>query len=257
MKRRSLILFLSLLVPTLQGCQKDNRVVLLRNYAYITHQNVNATNRYLDATYEDILDLIDLKIPFIVYLTLDGCSGCEKFSPIMNEWAHNEAHLIVKLENENALTINTQLNDLFSTTVADGSKKLKFPTVGVVNSLTSFDAVNNSKYMKTRMAFFNHMNNKYKTSDIYFSSSVNRPNLGVEYTSLLFNNKDNNSKSIYSTKVLPLITQSTKRVLISNKEASDLKLSFMKVNSQNKNYLDDEITVTSETSQDSLNKYFI
>ena len=257
MKHKELIIFLSLLSPILQGCGNNNRVVLLRNYAYITHKNVNATNRYFDASYEDILDLIDLKIPFVVYLTLDDCSSCNRFSSIMNEWADNEAHLIVKLSNDNALSVNTQLNDLFSTTSSDGSKKLKFPTVGIVNSATSFEAVNNSKYMRTKLAFFNHMNNKYKTSDIYFSNTESRPDLGVEYTSLLFNNKDNNTKSLYSTKVQPILSQSTKRILISNKDANGLKLSFMKVNSQNKNYPDDEITIDSETNQDSLNKYFI
>ena len=246
-----------LLLPTLQGCGEDNRVVLLRNYAYITHQNVNSTNRYTSANYQEIKNLIDLKIPFIVYLTKEGCSSCNQFTPIMNEWVDNEAHLVIKLNEEEAITINSQLNGLLSTTLANGNKQLLFPTVGVVTSLTSFDIVDYSRYMKTRNAFFKHMNNQYKTSDIYFSNIENKPDLGVEYTSLLFNNNDNNSKSIYSTKVLPLLIKSTKRILISNKEATDLKLSFMKVNSQNENYLDDEITISDETNQDSLTKYFI
>lgn len=234
----------------------QDRTKLLRNYAYFKDGNLTNQNEYQSLNKDEIDELLNLGIPFIVYLTNDTCSHCQRFKPIMDEWVKNEAHFVVRLSGDDAENINFYYNGLFERENLNGDKNLSFPTVGIMKSKTEFDIINNQKYMQTKSAFMYYMNKTYETSNVYYTkNNVFNDEIKKEYTYISYM-QDMSNISLYNDKLKNKIIASNNYIVISPYNADSLEIGKMKYNDQNKNYLEEITTINADTSLDSLNKYF-
>lgn len=241
-----------LLTPLFSGCD-NSKIKVLGSFSKFT----DSVNNFIEGDEQTLDDLFSLKIPFAVYLTDEGCSHCESFKPIINDFMLHSNMAVVRFQYEDAIKVNTKYNSLFSQINSSGKKILAFPTFGVASNETTFEYLNNSKYMQTKYAFKNQVEKLYKSSTIYFTEDdVLTKSINEVCTYISYENSNEENVILYVDKLLPKITQSSHKIVVSNCNATSLEVSFLKNNEQNKNYLSDSLVITSAILEDSFNKYF-
>lgn len=179
---------------------------------------------------------LELSVPFSLYLTNEGCSSCEVFSPIIDKYQKEVKLLTYKYDvNKDRNEFNELIEKHGDFLFGKNKSNVTTPTYLLVDKDKNIYNVNYNSYMKTEGAFYNFMNSKFSLSNVYFTTGdvmkKNFVNKEFIYIYLDFNNI--NLRSILDESVLPNAYKSTKTTIISDYYEDDFM--HVKITGKDKN----------------------
>lgn len=243
------ILPIILVSSSLCGCApKEKGMTCLSNANFFFEEKVNGNQKTLTGTIDNIKALMDLNIPFLIYLHKPNCVWCDKFAPILDEYLSNYETLVVDVPYE----ILTQFAQQFGTYYFENNQ-INFPYLGIVKGYNKCKHVENEKYMQTKLAFQNYMTSELKNSQLYYSdSSIENCKNIQEFTYISLKNTDKTSLNLYSTKVQEIALDSSKNIVISTANSTGLELIKIDKNHEVK----EKTQITNESEPDLILEFF-
>ena len=211
-------LFTLVIVPVTLTCScsllnEQNRTKLAANIdTFLFNQN----NDYLSPEIDKISANLKVNANFLIYFTEEGCSSCEAFTPIMNNYIQDHNVMVYKFDvNKDREVFNDfkeQYGQKFFNDVA-----LTLPAVYVVNE----DKINNIDYestMKTQNVFFNYMNSKYEVGNTYYidKNPFEFEFSNKEFAYINFDYSNENLLSLYNSKLKDKVYKSKRKVIVSS-----------------------------------------
>lgn len=219
-------------------------------------------NNFQAANSQEILANIELNKSFCLYLTKEGCSSCEEFSPIADKFVKDSGFLTYRydinkdldqfrmLQKENGKLIFKGLEDYLITT----------PSFILIDSEANGYNVNYSSYMKTERSFFNHVNSKFELSNIYFTNGdvLEKDFVNKEFVYIHFNFNDAELMNIYKNMIASKANESNKTVIVSNKIEDSLRMDIVGKNKDKQTYfkLSNRFSPSMPIKEDSIDEFF-
>lgn len=223
MKKRVISLLLTLLFVA-SSCDNNEKQSIDGNIDVLLFQK---ENDYIEGNISSIEIRKRLSSSFMVYFTNPGCSACDEFSPIMDEFIKENDYCVFKFDT------NVQRNELREFENRWGDKFFKkedntyqivTPSLCVVNESFDVTRIDNKAYMQYKNVFFNHMSSNYKSSNVFINekrSKITQKSI----TNVLLNFNNNELINIYENKIKRFTRTSNKQIVIGNSADSGVLLS--------------------------------
>lgn len=247
---KKILTTLALIPLALTGCNKEDKnkgIPLLGNFSSIYGES-ETKQKYFEGSIESFDKYKELNVPFLVYFTSDSCSKCENFGPIMDNYL-DDHHPFVFWVNENLENFVNNYGDLFYK-----GDEITVPYVGVYQN-GNCTRINNSKFMRTKNSFVNHMESNYHTSSItYLDEQIDLDKINKPFTMISYNNSDAETINLYKQKLANL-QNSKKDIIISSYGATDLSIATYDFNDYNKLELKEKIQITNETESSLIDNF--
>lgn len=178
-------------------------------------------NQYQAPEINKISANLEVNASFAIYFTNTGCSSCEIFSPIMDEYISKTNLLVYKFDESTDRDAFNELADSYGDKFFKNGE-IELPALAIVNN-GEVEYVNRDSYMKTSNAFFNYMNSHYKVGNVgYYQGNVfNKEFVNREFAYIYFNYSDSSLMSLYKTKLEAKVKESNRKVIVSNYAEDD------------------------------------
>ena len=241
-----------LLITSCSAFSDDNKVLLAANIdTYLDEK----TNNYLDPDINYISSNLRMNANIIVYFTNTGCSSCESFSPIMDDYVlHNNA-MVYKFDiDNNREQFNMFKEEYGQMFFGSNTESISLPALYVVNE-GKVEQVKYDSYMKTQLAFNNYMNKHYKVSNAYYTMGdvFKRDFVDKEFAYINFNSSNLTLKDIYTNRLDSKAKSSQRKVIISDfNQDNVIHLRLTGRNALGNEYSIKEYVVTNETSIETI-----
>lgn len=214
---------------------------------------VAGSNKVLEADIQSVSRKISMDAGFAIYISEKGCSGCEAFNPILTSYVEKTSLLTYKFDvednREDLAAFQLFYGDKFFEKNDAGNYVIKTPSLYVVQN-NVVDEVDYESYMKADKAFENYMNSKYDIKNHYYihESISNYDISGKSFTYVCFDKGKEELVNLYKTKLLPLINQSDKTIIVSDENSEEL----LSISKYENGSLVETKNITSETSEEEL-----
>lgn len=225
------------IIPLVASCSLTNRTKICGDVdAFFGIKE----NTFQEANSVEIYTNLALNRSFCLYLTNQGCSSCEEFSPIANKFVKESGFLTYKydvnedreqlrmLQNEDGKLVFNGLDDYSVST----------PSFILVDSQANGYNINYTSYMKTEKAFFNHIKSKFELSNIYFTKGdvLEKDFVDQEFVYIHFDFGDLGLMNIYKNLIFAKANASSKTVIVSNKLEDGLRMDIVGKNKNKEVY---------------------
>lgn len=246
MQLRKSILILLASILTFSGCSNPPKKMLLANSDFVLYGEVNENNYLLTPTLEEFDNLYNSNLNYIIAFVEDGCSACEHFKPILQEYAKNYHQLIVSVGGSDMYRIQEKYNDKFFP-----NTNAKFPSIFVKENNDNIYHVDYTSFMGTYGAFKNHLASRYQTSKCaYFYGEINVKSPVISQYSLINFNSNDVFKNKISSKVLD-----TQKNVILNTNFEDNSLSLFEKNSDGEFVLNKSSKLDENINDETIAQY--
>ena len=252
MKKLLSLLGVSLTLMFVSSCSSmENKISLAMNVnALLT----DLDNQYAAPEVDKISANLEINAGFAVYFTNTGCSSCETFSPIMDEYLIKSKALIYKFDESQDREALNELSEKYKDLFFKNGE-LSLPALAIVNN-KEVEYVNRDSYMKTQNAFFNYMNSHYKVGNVSYTQGdvFNIDFINREFAYVYFDFSNQSLRELYKSKLEERVKSSKRKVIVSN-YVEDGKLHLKLCGKSTKGrYSRLEFVVTSETNSETISK---
>lgn len=214
-------LFTLVIIPISLACScslfnEQNKTKLAAN---IDTFLFNKENAYLAPEVDKISANLEVNANFVIYFTEEGCSSCEGFAPIMDNYIQSKNVMVYKFDVKKDEEAFNQFKNEY------GQKFFNEPLSGVGLTLPAVCVVNEDKVtyvdyestMKTQNVFLNHMNSKYDVGNVYYINSdpFEYEFSNKEFAYINFDFSNENLLGLYNSKLKDLVYSSKRKVIIS------------------------------------------
>ena len=250
-------LFTLVIAPMLlaSSCSLLNNQNKLKLAANIDTFLLDKPNDYLTPNIDKISTNLRLNANFIIYFTEEGCSSCEGFKPIMDNYIQSQNVMVYKFDVNKDKEVFDQFKEQYGQKFFNQEAAIPLPSVYIVNE----DKVSNVEYetsMKTQNAFLNYMNTKYEVGNTYY---IDKNPFEFEFTNkefayINFDFSDENLLGLYNSKLKDKVYKSKRKVIVSSLiEDNQLHLRLVG-RTELGQYSRLEFVVTDETSEEVIDK---
>lgn len=252
MQIKRFLLILGLVPTVLSSCNDENKTLLIANPNFLFNEKIEENEIFVEGNLKNFDDIINTDLNFIVFFSNKDCAPCERFLPIIKEYAINSHALVINVDIRENYDVIEAYGEMFYEPNAKGKILPDAPRLMVAKGNGSVYKVNNGSYMQTYKAFSNHMNSKFKPSNIsYFTEEITGKSwINKEFTYLKYINND-----AYTNKVKPMLKNVKKETIIS-KSNGTMNVSIIGRNENGELYTKKASEITSETPQSILDEFF-
>ena len=248
MKKLLPLLFCApILVASCSLFGEDNRTALAGNIdTYLSEEK----NNYLAPSINEITANLRINANFAIYFTTEGCSSCEEFSPIMDNYISGHNLMVYKFDSEKNREELNEFTSLYGEKFSMDTY-LSLPALCIIKNGEP-NYVNRDSYMKTQNAFNNFMNSHYKVGNVFYTSGnvFDKEFVNREFAYVYFDFNNDPNLSLYKTKLDEKVKSSSRKVIVSNyAEDSNIHLKLCG-RSKMGTYSRLEYVVTNETSDE-------
>ena len=240
------------MMSVLVSCStSENKVKLAMNVDCFLSGSIN---EYQAPEIEKISANLEINANFAIYFMGSGCSDCETFSPIMDEYLQQSKMMVYKFDSatdHEALSQFAQLygEKFFKEKVLD--TYISLPSLAIVNN-GDVEYVNRDSYMKTKNAFFNYMNSHYEVGNVCYTTGnvMEKEFTNREFAYIYFNQSNDELKNLYKSKLLEKVKKSKRKVIVSNCPGVNEMQLKLAGKTLDKTYARIDCIVTNETDDD-------
>ncbi len=217
MKTRKAITLLFISSALLTSCNNEPKKALLANSNLTLYGSLDGTELLQGCYLEEFNNLYNSDLNFIIVFSEKGCSACEAFAPILEQY--------IKETNTYVLNITPNQQD-----ICEAYKDKFFPNSGILTPSVFVkekgDTIYNvdyAQYMKTYRVFKRHMDSRYKTSKCaYFCDEIpGKSRINLNYSTITFQ-----ANNVFKNKISPRLMDTEKDVVIEYNSESNFLYHF-------------------------------
>ena len=246
MKLRKFTFLILLSTPLLSGCGKQGDTPLLLNSDYLLYGDVSENHLYYQPTLEEFDNLYNSNLNYIILFSEDGCTACDRFKPIIEEYILDTHYFVVKVDGNDRAKIENKYRDVFFK-----ENNIKYPSLIVKENSDNFYNVDYSSYMRTYRVFSRHMKSRYKTSKCaYFCGEISgKSPIISDFTLVNFESND-----VFKNRISSKLLNTEKNVLIKSNFNKNSMTVFEK-NSDNQFVVKMNTEIDEKLDDETIEKY--
>ena len=218
------------------------------------------TPAYQEPITANITANLELSIPFALYFTNEGCSSCEAFSPIADNYLNEAKFLTYKYDvNKDRDEFNKLIEKHGDLLFKENKESIVTPSYLIVDKDQNVYNINYNSYMKTESAFFNYMNTKFSLSNVYLTSGdvFTKNFINKEFVYIYFNFQNVSLFSLLKSNIISSAYNSNKPVIISNYSIDEyMHLSISGKNEKGQTYSRIKMRTKTNLTEQDLSKLF-
>ena len=241
-----LFILTTLLTVSCSSFNDDSKVLISKNIdSFLLEKN----GEFAAYNSEDIKAFDQINAGFALYFASEGCSACERFTPILSAYLKSTNMLTYKIDCDNKNQLN-DIKNIFGKRLFGEDTQIVSPSLFVI-SKNSVDSINYDSYMKTQYAFENHMNSKYLFKNVFYSNEdvFQKQFDNKEFSQISFDYSVPSSLNLFESNLFPLVRKSEKNIVITNNQISNVKIE-MTGKKNGEKFIKKEVTYSGELAEE-------